>query len=248
MNTTNIRNLWRAATLKKRSKVIDPLSGGIGHLWKLSKNCKTNHVKLETKKCSTCEKTCPICYEPMSYASETSINGCGHTFCAPCIIQWSEKFNLTVAPGTCPCCRELYTDMAPKNKPCGTCHNSDHSTKMCPHKKKLKDAGFRERAKMAAVDLKTRDLHVVGMELSKTYRGLVQTIINKAVNHVLHHSRVDPNSPEFDEKLNRRLLKTTGIELNIYERLLNSTCKHLQTVRGNFKSTAKRIESYRNSL
>jgi hypothetical protein len=112
----------------------------------------------------------------------------------------------------------------------------------------MKEPGFRERARLANVDIKNRDMMIVGIEMTKTYRGLIQTIISKAVNHVLQHSRVSPNSLEFDEKLNRRLFKTTGIEYDIYNRLLESTCKHIRTINGNMNSTARRIELYRGSL
>lgn len=253
MNTTNIRNLWRAATIKKPSKVTDPLSGGIGHLWKLPNDYKTAVNKQPVKKAPAtkkvpAEKICCICYEPMSYASETAIDNCEHTFCSGCIVQWSNNFNLSVEPGTCPMCRGNYTRLYPKNKPCWTCHQPDHPTKLCPHKVRVKEPGFRDRTRLANVDLKNRDMMIVGIEITKTYRGLIQTIINKAVNHVLHHSRVSPDSLEFDEKLNRRLFKTTGIEYDIYNRLLESTCKHLRTINGNMSSTTRRIELYRGSL
>jgi len=253
MNTTNIRNLWRVATTKKPTKDTDPLSGGIGHLWKLPTGYKVAVIKKSvnnapvTKKTSV-EKTCSICYESMTYASETAIDSCDHTFCARCIVQWSDKFNLTVESGTCPICRANYTCMHPKNKPCGTCQDSDHPTKRCPHKKRMKEPGFRERTRLANIDSKNRDMMIVGIELTRTYRGLIQTIMNKAVNHVLKHTNTDPATPEFDEKISRRLAKTTGIELEIYDRLLGSTCKFLRTINGNMNSTVKRINSYRGSL
>jgi len=109
----------------------------------------------------------------------------------------------------------------------------------------MNEEGFRNRAILARVDHKNHDMMIVGIEITKTYRGLIQTIINKAVNHVLHHSRVSPDSLEFDEKLNRRLFKTTGIEYDIYNRLLESTCKHLRTINGNKSSTARRIEMFK---
>jgi len=253
MNTTNIQNLWRAAAIRKPIKVTDPLSGGIGHLWKLPAGYKVAVIKKSVKKAPVsknmpAEKTCCICYEPMTYATETAIDGCDHTFCAECIVHWSEKFNLTIEPGTCPMCRTNYTSLRPKNKPCGTCQHSDHPTKRCPHKKRMKEPGFRERTRLANIDIKNRDMMIIGIELTKTYRGLIQTIMDKAVNHVLKHTNADPANPEFDEKINKRLVKTTGVELEIYDRLLGSTCKFLKTINGNFKSTMTRIDSYRNSL
>jgi len=56
---------------------------------------------------------CGICREMIKFAAQ--LDGCSHTFCAPCLLRWS----LRRRGRTCPTCRQAWTTMTyrPSNPP-----------------------------------------------------------------------------------------------------------------------------------
>lgn len=85
---------------------------------------KIDYKQLYPRKDSTMDKkhTCPICIEEIVTTELTSVSGCAHKFCFPCIEKWADREN------TCPLCKARFNRI-------------DRVNRMPPSKKRKSSSG-----------------------------------------------------------------------------------------------------------
>jgi len=97
-----------------------------GQFWVVKSKVSTEQKKQNKKKPSL-DRFCPICYQKVQHKDVVKLPGCGHTYCAYCIVRWAEEKDHAL----CPQCKGRYDSVMTFRNLDGTVHDSLQEESIC---------------------------------------------------------------------------------------------------------------------